>query len=121
MRNKLASSIAILLNYGAKWRLLYYIFYVLCLDLELSIILDRQTLHIDSMPIDASESYLKSRFKGTFLDKDSSLYYILNIIRPDYRLYNSSSTAIMMELLLVLVFVIVISVPHFFLCKKTQF
>ena len=40
MRNKLASSIAILLNYGAKWRLLYYIFYVLCLDFELSIILD---------------------------------------------------------------------------------
>ena len=40
MRNKLASSIAILLNYGAKWRLLYYIFYVLCLDFELSIVLD---------------------------------------------------------------------------------
>ena len=40
MRNKLASSIAILLNYGAKWRLLYYIFYVLCLLLELSIILN---------------------------------------------------------------------------------
>jgi hypothetical protein len=49
MRSKLASSIAILLNYGAKWRVLYYIFYVLSLTLQLSIILDPHLLSTASL------------------------------------------------------------------------
>jgi cytochrome b561 len=48
MRSKLASSIAILLNYGAKWRVLYYIFYVLCLDFNLGLLIDPQILYYNT-------------------------------------------------------------------------
>ena len=72
MRNKLASSIAILLNYGAKWRLLYYVFYVLCLLLELSIILNGHTgqAAVQEGSTSASETDSKLdesiQFKGIF-------------------------------------------------------
>jgi hypothetical protein len=61
MRSKLASSIAILLNYGAKWRVLYYIFYVLCLDLNLWILFDPDWLFYGVKTYDRSEtSFLRS-------------------------------------------------------------
>ena len=94
MRSKLASSIAILLNYGAKWRVLYYIFYVLCLDLELSIILDKNFLFSDltSLAVNSgpAEEYIKSlsvltKYLGytvfwEYQPSNLALYFILLLI-----------------------------------------
>ena len=74
MRNKLASSIAILLNYGAKWRLLYYVFYVLCFDFELSNILDPSILYFAQDPNLPSSH---SRYKATLFSETGILRQLI--------------------------------------------
>ena len=96
----MASSIAILLNYGAKWRLLYYIFYVLCLDFEMSVIIDPMILYFRETDVGAAEERL---YKFTVLDQNGLFRRLVGFSRIERKLENLSSTFVYSCLVILLI------------------
>lgn len=121
MRNKLASSIAILLNYGAKWRVLYYVFYVLCLNLEISIILDQKMMLLGHESALEDASQRGKTYQANLFDTKNGIQTFIGLIRPDNWLWNISETQIFVILVVWLSLLLSIVFPLTLRSAKPEF